>query len=347
MVTRRRFLRQTFGYSAAAVLAGAAAPSALAGAASPAAAKPQPAGDGPVTHLFAVGDCGVKRAHLARQRAVSEGMARYARNHGFRPGALALLGDNFYGGLGRAGVRSSRWNANVESMYPADPFPGPIFGVLGNHDYRDGGDGGSVAAQLAYAGHNQGTRWSMPHKWYRFDLAAPADAPDADGVDSLATVLVVDTNFVFNGGLTSRERKRQEAWLKEQLSAPRRGRWMFVFGHHPLYSNGSHGDTRSLIDHLDPLLRRHKVDLYLCGHDHDLQHIELKNHPTSFVVSGAGGARARAIRDRKRGAFAKSVYGFTHLEVRRDQFAVRHVDANGAELHAFRKLRTVVQAVRA
>src|ERR1700761_2394235 len=40
----------------------------------------------------------------------------------------------------------------------------------------------------------------------------------------------------------------------------------------------------------DSLLRRHKVDLYLSGHDHDLQHIEFKGHPTSFVISGGGGA---------------------------------------------------------
>jgi hypothetical protein len=32
------------------------------------------------------------------------------------------------------------------------------------------------------------------------------------------------------------------------------------------------------------------VDLYLSGHDHDLQHLEFKGHPTSFVISGGGGA---------------------------------------------------------
>ena len=335
MLTRRRFLRQTFGYSAAAVLAGAAAPPATSGA-TPAA---EPGGGGPVAHLLAVGDCGVKRAHLARQRAVSEGMARYARRHAFRPDALALLGDNFYGGLGRSGVKSPRWQSNVEAMYPPDAFPGPVLGVLGNHDYSDG-PVASAAAQLAYAKYNPQTRWSMPHKWYRFDLDGPRDpAAGAAAPAPLATVLVIDTNFVFNGGLTSRERKRQAAWLEDQLAAPRGGRWLFVFGHHPLYSSGSHGDTPALIDHLDPLLRRHKVDLYLSGHDHDLQHIEFKRHPTSFAVSGAGGARAREIRDRRRGAFARSVYGFTHLEVRRERFVLRHLDANGTQLHGFAKVR--------
>jgi tartrate-resistant acid phosphatase type 5 len=45
-----------------------------------------------------------------------------------------------------------------------------------------------------------------------------------------------------------------------------------------------------LIAQWDSLLRRHNVDLYLSGHDHDLQHLEFKGHPTSFVISGGGGA---------------------------------------------------------
>ena len=98
-----------------------------------------------------------------------------------------------------------------------------------------------------------------------------------------------------DAGLPSRERKRQFAWLADELAgARRRAPWLFVLGHHPVFSDGSHGDTRSLVDHLDPLLRRHRVDLYLSGHDHDLQHIEIKGHPTSFAVSGASGVRSNA-----------------------------------------------------
>lgn len=324
MLSRRRFLRQSIGFSAAAVIAGGAS---IAPAISAVGAGAERKG----CHLLAIGDCGVRRKDLARQRAVSDAMVRYAHQSQFRPDALALLGDNFYGGLGRAGVKSPRWASNIEEMYPADAFPCPLYGALGNHDYSDGAVGGSAPAQLAYRTHAAESRWTMPHKWYRFTVRAVDDP--------VATVLVIDTNFTFNSGLTSRERKRQWAWLTDELSRPRETPWLFVFGHHPVFSNGSHGDTRTLVDHLDPLLRRHRVDLYLSGHDHDLQHIEFDRHPTSFVVSGAGGARARAIRERRRGAFAKAVYGFTHIELHREQFTLRHVDANGGLLHAFTKLQ--------
>ena len=323
-LSRRRFLQQSVSFSAAAVLAGRLAPPAL-GQTVPVAGRAM----GPVSHLFAVGDFGVKKSDLSRQRAVSDAMARYAVRENFTPDALALLGDNFYGGLGRKGVASSRWASNIESMYPAESFPGPLYALLGNHDYSDGGSGGSVAAQLEYGRHAPQSRWTLPAKWYRFELG-PRDKP-------LANVLVIDTNFAFAGGMTRGERHKQAIWLADQLSAPKKTPFTFVFGHHPVYSGGTHGDTRALVERVEPLLRRHKVDLYLCGHDHDLQHIEFRNHPTSFVVSGAGGARAREARERKAGAFARSVYGFTHLELRRDRFIVRHLDANGATLHAFTK----------
>ncbi|HBB75469.1 MAG TPA: hypothetical protein DC048_13595, partial [Planctomycetaceae bacterium] len=68
------------------------------------------------------------------------------------------------------------------------------------------------------------------------------------------------------------------------LAGPR-GRFTMVVGHHPVYSNGKHGDTEYLIRDWAPLLERHKVHVYLAGHDHDLQHLEMAERFTSFVIS--------------------------------------------------------------
>ncbi len=37
--------------------------------------------------------------------------------------------------------------------------------------------------------------------------------------------------------------------------------WKLVVGHHPVISNGAAGDTRELVEQLEPLLIRHKVCL--------------------------------------------------------------------------------------
>jgi Calcineurin-like phosphoesterase len=83
---------------------------------------------------------------------------------------------------------------------------------------------------------------------------------------------------------------------------PRTTRFLAVAAHHPLYSNGKHRDNPKLIAPWDFLLRRKNVDLYLSGHDHDLQQLEFKGHPTSFVISGGGGGGARRLDDASPGA---------------------------------------------
>jgi 3',5'-cyclic AMP phosphodiesterase CpdA len=90
--------------------------------------------------------------------------------------------------------------------------------------------------------------------------------------------------------LTRQQHDEQQQWLESELAKPRTTPFLAVAAHHPLYSNGQHRDNPKLIAQWDSLLRRHKVDLYLSGHDHDLQHLEFKGHPTSFVISGGGGA---------------------------------------------------------
>jgi len=331
--SRRAFLRQTVSFSAALALGAARG-------ARPAEARPHEESAHPAQrrtcHLLALGDFGAKPNDLPRQKAVGKAMAGYVARQEIVPDGLLLLGDNFYGGLGGRGVESPRWGWNVEDRYPAEAFPCPMYAVLGNHDYSGEGHQGTVLAELAYAAQEPRPRWTMPHKWYRFDVGG-----GARDRNPLARFLVLDTNYVYGHPhwVSEAERKRQAAWLAGELAKPRSAPWLIVLGHHPVYSDGHHGDTARLVADVDPLLRRHRVDVYLSGHDHDLQHLEFDRHPTSFVVSGAGGARARPVAYRGRGRFGRAVYGFSHLELGRERFTLRHVDANGVQIYGFTKSR--------
>ncbi len=87
------------------------------------------------------------------------------------------------------------------------------------------------------------------------------------------------------------------------------------------------------------MIRQAKVDFWITGHDHDLQHIEFAGHPTSFVISGGGGAELVdwSTPPEQRGPFGSKVLGFSDLEVVGGDVVLRHVDVNGQELHSFRK----------
>ncbi|MBL9116029.1 MAG: metallophosphoesterase [Verrucomicrobiaceae bacterium] len=271
------------------------------------------------------------------QFAVAKGMAKYVQDNRLTPDALLLLGDNFYKKM-EGGVKSERWKVGFEDMYPASVFPGPCPAILGNHDYHD--NAGGEKTQLAYAAKD-GTRWYMPAKWYRRDFSV-------GGVS--VTMLFLDTNLRSVSGskdaktgktkasLTEAEEKEQWAWLKAELGKSR-GNYTFVLGHHPVYSNGLHGDSKELVKTLAPLLQESGVHLYLCGHDHDLQHLELEGQRTSFVLSGGGGARVRALDKptHKDQPYGKDIYGFSHIQVSAARCLVTHYDANRAVLHQFEK----------
>lgn len=284
-------------------------------------------------HLFAIGDWG-EGGSQRQQRAVARAMQEYAAKHLIRIETILLLGDNWYGSLS-GGARSSRWKEQFEEMYPADVFPGKCFAVLGNHDYEDRPDS-KAEAQLEYAASGR-SRWTMPAKWYSFYF------PERD---PLIRWIALDSNFPHRSFLfhtptmTREEQDAQDSWFRREIGQPSKALYTAVIAHHPVFSNGDHGDTPSLIRDWEPLLRERKVHLYMCGHDHDLQHLEFETSPTSYVISGGGGAKLRNL---KRNPSARGPYyglkiaGFTHIEVNRERMVVRLVDSTGQVLHGFRK----------
>lgn len=341
LFTRRRLLRDALIWSAASMVPA----SAFAAGASH--ELPNAA------HALMVGDWGAYDPSSANhpgdtnymaQTQVADGMQRYAKDRGMRPDALFFLGDNWYSDLS-GGVASPRWNTQFESMYPASVFPGPAYAMLGNHDYQYIPETvNKVEAELEYARIGKGvdgrkTRWTMPAHWYTFDFPA---------VKPVMHCIVLDSNMPFADGaarhkenfaLTQEQREEQLRWFEQELNKPRTTPFLAVLAHHPIYSNGPHGDQQPLIQDWDPLLRKHKVDLYCAGHDHDLQVLQFEDHPTIHFLSGGGGASLYTLRveDHQRGPYAQEAHGFSHLAVNGDELQVRHLDASGRFLYGVAK----------
>lgn len=332
-VTRRTFLQRAFAFSAAASLAGCGQGTSV--IQNESLQGFQAATDGP-TNLIMIGDWGWSGD--TSQTQVADAMNVYMVKKGLTIDALLLLGDNFYDEM-HGGAYSSVWDTKFEQMYPQSAFNCPAYAILGNHDYQYY-PGSKVHAELAYAARGI-SRWTMPGRYYRFTV--PENNP-------LLTVLALDSNMpdeptnprppnpsFFTP--TADEVAEQHAWLTAELKKPLTTPFLMVMGHHPVYSNGVFGDNETLVNNWDPLLRQHRVHLYVSGHNHDLEHLEFDGHPTSFVVSGGGGAWLTSQRSTSGNAdshFAQS-HGFTMLKVHSNLMTVRHVDPTGHVLHAFTK----------
>ncbi len=61
--------------------------------------------------------------------------------------------------------------------------------------------------------------------------------------------------------------------------------YIYIYTHTETYEQ-DHGGTLELQNDIKPLLIKHNVDFYFCGHDHSLQHLQWDD--VDYVVSGGG-----------------------------------------------------------
>jgi 3',5'-cyclic AMP phosphodiesterase CpdA len=82
------------------------------------------------------------------------------------------------------------------------------------------------------------------------------------------------------------------AWLEKALADADREQdvtWRIVVVHHSPWSSGPHGDNKAMwVAGIPELLRKHKVDLVLGGHDHIYERGFADG--TAYIVTGGGGA---------------------------------------------------------
>jgi 3',5'-cyclic AMP phosphodiesterase CpdA len=81
----------------------------------------------------------------------------------------------------------------------------------------------------------------------------------------------------------------QWAWIEATLAAAT-GDWLIVVGHHPVWSVGEYGPTWALVERLRPLMEAAGVALYVCGHEHQMEHFRSEPHLTGvdYLVVGNG-----------------------------------------------------------
>jgi hypothetical protein len=250
----------------------------------------------------AFGDFGSGQESQARTAAA---IRAYAASRPFDFGIT--LGDNFYP-VGMDSPFDSRWKTQWEDLY--GPLGIAFYVSLGNHDY---GQPASAIAEMWYSGNSRS--WHAPARYYSF-TAGPAQFFQIDTVD-----------------LSERELR----WLDEELE--RSGAvWKIVYGHYQIYS-ATRGDNDEkqddLVHRLLPILKKRKADLYICGHDHNLQILE-EDGGVNFVVAGAGGASLYDFEQKEygRSSFRAKTYGFAVLEADAEALNVRLVDTDGKELRA-------------
>lgn len=273
-------------------------------------------------NFLALGDWG--RRGTPAQRDIARQMSRVARS--IEADFVISTGDNFYED-GVASIHDDHWQVSFNGVYTAPSLDIDWYSVLGNHDHR-----GSIQAEIDYTSIN--SRWCMPGRYYSTVHHLNAHAH--------ARLIFLDTtpfieeyqNPISEPYISDEEAARTEQqcqWLDDTLSQSN-AVWNIVVGHHPIFSSSPlHGDSRELARTVLPILRQHEVQVYLCGHDHNLQHLKPPGDIHHFI-SGAA-SETRDIYERDINCFARDCSGFMSASITPDYLHVRFFDSAGATIH--------------
>lgn len=107
-------------------------------------------------------------------------------------------------------------------------------------------------------------------------------------------------------------------------------------------------DAPLLLDTMQvPVMLQYNVDAYVCGHDHNLQHLQNMTDPDGmqYIVAGAGGALpSRYIPDNEEYIrnvynvsmeFFQIAYGFNTLTTHQNEIRIDFFDENANFLYAY------------
>lgn len=303
--------------------------------------------------FIAIGDAGVhKDTQLRVASAVGSWCARTDKQCDFG----LYLGDNFYeSGLPDDQVEAeSLWLERFALPYAHLTFP--FYVAMGNHDYSFHGRGRPDWQKVEnyQRFHNKSApsdrfsgKWQFPSAFYNFSAGN-------------AMFMALDTQQLLYGRNVDLQQKLFESSYEAALDQGLRFRVMF--GHHPIYSNGSHGNAGdygygtalgkikeqkdgSYIKRFyqsksfgEQSLCQH-VDLFISGHDHNLQLINRNQEqcPGLYIVSGVGGKVSKLYRTAAEEVEAetlwqKSSLGFSYIEIEGDKISINMVNERAKDM---------------
>jgi predicted MPP superfamily phosphohydrolase len=265
-------------------------------------------------HFLAIGDWG--RNGEERQSETAEQMGEWARSH---PNDFVIsVGDNFYP-EGVASDRDPLFHYSFENIYTAHSLHCDWYVVLGNHDWE-----GNTDAQISYSKVSR--RWNMPALYYTREFKLK---------QGKVLFVMIDTDpFLFDAKNDYTD--KQLKWINETLkNAGSDVKWKIVVGHHPTYTVGpriTNYDTVTMRAKLTKTLEDNKVDIYLSGHDHSLQHLKPEGY-THMFISGAGSELTPVSSGISYSRFEKSENGFMYFSMDDDRINVKLINYKGAVLY--------------
>ncbi len=276
-------------------------------------------------NFLVIGDWG--RDGKFHQRDVAEQMGKTAEREHSR--FVMTVGDNFYDD-GVHSVTDRQWKTSFEDIYTAQSLMIPWYVALGNHEYR-----GDPQAQIDYT--KTSTRWNMPARYFTETIKIDdTTSVEFFFLDTTPLIGGYYSQDIYKAQVTTQDSARQLRWLDSALAAST-AQWKIAVGHHPVYSDSPSyppitEPIPEMVNRVLPLFKKYHVQLYICGHDHNMQH--LRSDGMDFFVDGAGSQTEPTGTD-SRTLFSKGkTSGYLSVSMTSTQLAAQFIDYEGNTLYS-------------
>lgn len=182
----------------------------------------------------------------------------------------------------------------------------PIYISIGNHESE---------SAFYY------TYFSLPgnERWYSYDYGN-------------SRYIALNSNWPYTQG------SAQYTWFEQELQKAQADQveWLFVFCHHPAYSEGTGGSggTVNMRTSIVPLMEQYEVDVWFSGHIHDYERGEL-NGVTHLITGGGGGPLNSWKQDFAHITVYESRYHFVKVEISGKNANFNAMDPDGIIFDTF------------
>jgi len=279
-------------------------------------------------NLFLANDLG--RNGYYDQKPIAELMGVMAETIG--PECVIAAGDiHHFDGV--QSVSDPLWMTNFELIYSHPELMIEWHPILGNHEYR-----GNTQAVLDYSMVSR--RWEMPARYYTRTF-------EEDGT-TVRVVMIDTTPLIEKYRLENdkypdaclQQKEPQLEWLDAVLGVATED-WVIVVGHHPVYAETykEESERQDMQHNVDTILRKHSnVDMYLCGHIHNFQHIRVKGSDIDYVVNSSA-SLSRDVNPIDGTLFCSPEPGFSVIAADKDSLVLNMIDKKGNVLYSVRRNR--------
>lgn len=263
------------------------------------------------------------------QKGIAELMGAMAEI--IEPEAFIAAGD-IHHFEGVASVNDPLWTTNYELIYSHPELMIEWLPILGNHEYR-----GNTQAVLDYS--NISRRWCMPDRYY---TRVFEDDNVTMRIIMLDTAPLIDkyrTDSITYPDAHLQDLNTQLQWLDSTLTAANED-WIIVVGHHPIYAETSKSkkERRDMQSRLDPILRRHNVDMYIAGHIHNFQHLHVDGSEIDYIVNSSG-SLSRQVKPIDSTIFCSDKSGFSVLSATKSILTLHFIDKTGTPIYTISRKR--------